>query len=915
MVTEQRGKYTYINGKPFPYRDGETILRFINRCLGRHAVPTLCQAPNLNPIGSCRLCSVELRNHQSGPTSVVASCHTPVMPGSYITTHSPNLQKLRKHILELILTDHPLDCQTCEADGKCELQRIAIKLDVSDTRYLPGKNHLQYKPDTSHPYMRSDLSKCINCYRCVAACDEVQGQFVLSMFGRGFDSRIIKDQDLDFNQSTCVACGACAQTCPTSAISDRYKFATSPATEKERTICTYCGVGCNLEVAVEGDQVLSIEAPYDAEVNQGHACLKGRYAFGFYNHRDRLKDPQLRDGNSFKAVSWDRAYQLIAEKLTEIKTQFGADAIAGISSSRCTNEENYLMQKFMRAVIGTNNIDGCARLCHAPTATGLQQTFGTGAATNSIKDLKKADCILVIGANPTTAHPVTGARIKQQAIKGKTLIVIDPRKTELARYADYHLQLRPGTNVAVLNLMLYYIFQNNWEDNEFLKARCEGYDDFQKRVLAIDVDHLEQVSGVSRELIKLAAQSYANADRAMSFHGLGVTEHSQGTYAVQLIADLAMVTGNIGRPGVGVNPLRGQNNVQGAADMGVQPNQGAGYLDVSDPEVRQHYEHWYQVPFPTNKGLTIPEMLDAALAGRLKALWIMGEHVLQTEPNTEKVKQALANLDLLIVQELFMTETAEMAHLVLPGASFLEKSGTFTNGERRIQQVNQVVSPIGNAKCDGQIMVEIMQYMNYDQPDYDHKQVLKEISQVVPFFQGVTWDSLGTNGIQWPVLENGVGTEILHVDSFKRGKGKLIFKDFEESKELLEHAGNYPFILTTNRALEHYNCGTMTRRTDLKDLLTEDQLLMNPIDADSMGIRDGEIIKVSSARGEIHIRVKKSPEVKPGILSTTFHFPEILVNKLMSDVCDSETICPEYKVVSVDVSKIEPVWKSQASHQ
>ena len=812
--------------------------------------------------------------------------------------------------MELILSDHPLNCQSCEADGNCQLQRVATQMGIADARYATKETHTWYPKDTSHVFMRADLSKCINCYRCIAACDEVQGQFVLSMYGRGYDSRIIKDQDVSFDQSSCVACGACSQTCPTSAISDRFKFAASPENKKIRTICTYCGVGCNLEVAVSGDQVFNISAPYDAEVNHGHACLKGRYAFGFYNHKDRLKDPLWRNGDKFQTISWDKAYSEIAERINTIKAEYGPDAIAGISSSRCTNEENYLMQKFMRAVIGTNNIDGCARLCHAPTAIGLQQTFGTGAATNSIKDLAQTDCMLVIGANPTTAHPVTGARIKQQAIKGKTLIVIDPRKTELARYADYHLQLRPGTNLAVLNMMSYYIIKNQWQDNDFLINRCEGYDEFSKRVLDIDLKKLEEVSGVSRELVKLAAKSYASAERAMSFHGLGVTEHAQGTYAVQLIADLAMLTGNIGRPGVGVNPLRGQNNVQGAADMGVQPNQGAGYLDMYDPEVGKHFEHWYGVPSPSGKGLTIPEMLDAALAGDLKALWIMGEHVLQTEPNTEKVAKALANLDLLVVQELFMTDTAGMAHVVLPGASFLEKSGTFTNGERRIQKVNQVVNSIGNAKCDGQIITEIMQHMNYPQPDYHHEQVLSEISKVVPFFEGVDWDSLGNNGRQWPVLKDGAGTEILHQESFKRGKGKLLFNDFEESPELITHSAKFPFILTTNRALEHYNCGTMTRRTDLLELLPEDRLLINHDDANKLGIKDGETIKLASARGHINLPVQVSQSVKPGILSTTFHFPEILVNKLMGDVCDSEAICPEYKVIAVEITKTAPSWKS-----
>ncbi|MGI9545445.1 MAG: formate dehydrogenase subunit alpha [Cyclobacteriaceae bacterium] len=895
----------YINGKPFSYVEGETILTFLQRHLGQQAVPTLCDAPNLDPIGACRVCSVEVKSDQHGPAKTVASCHALVQKNSYIRTHSSSIKKLRHNILELVLTDHPLDCLICEANGNCELQTVAAQVGIREVRYPAGKNHQDQPTDTSHPFMVSDLSKCINCYRCIAACDEVQGEFVLSMYGRGFDSRIIKSLDNSFDESDCVACGACAQTCPTAAISDVFKPAAAAVQKTVRTVCTYCGVGCNLEVAVNNGEVLSIAAPYDAEVNQGHACLKGRYAFKFYNHPDRLKAPLIKRNGIFEEVSWNEAYDFIAEKLTKIKERYGPDAIAGISSSRCTNEENYLMQKFMRAVIGTNNIDGCARLCHAPTATGMQRAFGTGAATNSITDLEMTNCILVVGANPTTAHPVTGAKMKQQAIKGKTLIVIDPRETEIARYADYHLQLRPGTNVAVLDMMLHFIVKEGWVDRDFVNERCEGYEEFEKQILQIDIDALEKVSGVNRKLVKAAAMAYAQAPTAMSFHGLGVTEHSQGTFAVMLIADLAMLTGNIGKVGAGVNPLRGQNNVQGAADMGVQPNQGAGYLDVADPAIRKHYEDCYGVPVPGGKGLTIPEMLEASTARDLRALWIMGEHVLQTEPNTDKVEKALDSLDLLIVQELFMTDTAKKAHVVLPGASFLEKSGTFTNGERRVQRVNQVVEPLGNSKPDGQILVDMMNHMGYHQPKYHPDLALKEIAKVVPFFEGIRWDELGIQGKQWPVDTQGKDTKILHSESFKNGKGNIVFKAFKETEELEKHAHNYPFILTTNRELEHYNCGTMTRRTGAMALMDEDVLLVNPKDASAQGWKDGERVEMSSPRGAIEITIRISEAVKSGVVSTTFHFPEVLVNKLASDVCDSEAICPEYKVIAVAIKKIK----------
>lgn len=899
----------YINDKPYSFAEGDTILNFVRRHFERDYVPTLCDAPNLEPFGSCRVCSVDVAMEKGGPTRVQASCHTPIIPNSYIYTHSQRINKLRKNIIELVLTDHPLDCLTCEVNNNCELQTVAARVGIRDVRYPEGKNHLDRKKDLSHPYMTSDLSKCINCFRCVRACDEVQGQLVLSMAGRGFDSRIIKGLDQSFFESDCVSCGACAQACPTSAISDVFESKSIVYDEKIRTVCTYCGVGCNLDVAITNGEIKSIQAPYDAEVNQGHTCLKGRFAFSFYNHPERLRTPLIRRNGELEPATWEEAYDYIQDKLTKIKAEHGPDAIAGISSARCTNEENYLMQKFIRAVIGTNNIDSCARVCHSPTAIGMQRTFGTGAATNSIIDLKFTDCIMVIGANPTDAHPVTGAKLKQFAMKGKTSIVIDPRRTELARYATYHLALRPGTNVAVLNMLLYYIISEGLEDKSFIESRTEGYEEFRQHILSLDIDELSRVSGIKKDLARKAAIAYASAPNAMSFHGLGVTEHSQGTYTVMLIADLAMITGNIGRRGVGVNPLRGQNNVQGAADMGCQPYQGAGYLDITDPEVHRLYESFYGATLPKHAGLKIPEMYDAALKGKLKALWLMGEDNVQTDPNTQHVVSALNELDLLVVQEIFMTETAKMAHVVLPAASFLEKSGTFTNGERRIQRVQQVVAPLEGTRPDGQIIVEIMNRMGYAQPPYDPDQLLQEISQIVPFFAGVKWDELGNNGKQWPVMPDGTDTEILHVGSFKRGKGKFQVATYKETEELVNHSKEFPYILTTNRELEHYNSGAMTRRTANAEILRDDVLLIHPDDAARHLIQEGEMVCVISPRGKIDIKARITDEVIPGVLSSTFHFPEVRMNDLTSSVSDSEAMCPEYKVVAVNIRKSKGKYK------
>jgi formate dehydrogenase major subunit len=902
-------KVAYINNAPYEIQEGESILNFLKRNFGQDYVPTLCDAPNLDPFGSCRVCSVDVAMTANGSAKAMASCHTPVMPDYYIYPHSERIQQLRKNIVELVLTDHPLDCLTCEVNNNCELQTVAARVGVRDVRYPAGKNHGDKKKDLSHPYMTSDFTKCINCFRCVRACDEVQGQFVLSMAGRGFESHIVKGMESSFFESECVSCGACAQACPTSAISDIYESKSIVFDKKERTICTYCGVGCNLEVATVNGKIKSIQAPYNADVNKGHTCLKGRYAFAFYNHPDRLKSPMIKRNGEFEAVSWDEAYDFIAEKLQDIKAKYGPDSIAGISSARATNEENYLMQKFMRAVIGTNNIDSCARVCHSPTAIGMQRTFGTGAATNSIIDLKSTDCIMVIGANPTAGHPVTGAKLKQVAISGRTSIVIDPRRTEMAKYATYHLQLRPGTNVAVLNMMLYYIVSEGLEDKEFIQNRTEGYDEFKQHILNLNVDEMERVSGVDRELVRKAAIAYAGAPNAMSFHGLGVTEHSQGTFTIMQITDLAMITGNIGRPGVGVNPLRGQNNVQGAADMGCQPYQGAGYLDVSDPANHKKYELFYNAKLPDYAGLKIPQMYDAALNDQLKALWVLGEDMAQTDPNTHHVVSALSKLDLFVVQELFMTETAKLATVILPAASFLEKSGTFTNGERRIQRVNKVVEPIEGTKSDGQIIADIMNKMGYAQADYNPETLLEEIAQIVPFFEGVKWKELGINGKQWPVNKEGKGTPILHTDSFKRGKGKFVYNDWKESEELVKNAKEYPYIITTNRELEHYNCGAMTRRTNNVKIITDDVLIINPQDAAKHLIMEGDYVCVESARGKVDIKARISDEVKPGVLSSTFHFPEIMLNNITSSVSDSEAMCPEYKVVAVNIRKSKGEYK------
>ena len=900
----------YINNIAHIIKQGETILEFVRRIETVESIPTMCQDDRLENFGSCRVCSVDVAREKDGPMKTVASCHTPVFDGAYIYHNTERIKRLRKNIVEMVLSDYPAD-KVFPQEGKnpTEFQKTIAQIGIPNIRYPQGDNNLNIEKDNSHPYIKSDLSQCINCYRCVRACEEIQGEMILGMSGRGFATNIIKGFDTDFKLSACVSCGACVQTCPTEALTDKFETKTLIPDETIRTTCTYCGVGCQLDVSIIGGKIKGIQSPVTAEVNQGHTCLKGRFAFQFYNHPDRLTDPLIKKNGSFEVVSWEEAYNFMTKKLLKVKKAYGANAIGCISSSRATNEENYLMQKMTRVALNTNNIDGCARVCHAPTAYGMQKAFGTGAATNSINDIELTDCIFLFGANPTEAHPVTGAKIKQLFMQGVTSIVVDPVITKLAALAKYHLQLRPGTNVALLNMMAHYIIKDDAVNKEFIQKYTEYFETFKDHVLDLNMDDLEELTGVSKHLVREAALAYAKSDNAMEFHGLGVTEHFQGSKTVMLLSNLAMMTANIGRPGVGLNPLRGQNNVQGAADMGVQPHQGAGYMDINNLEIQKYYANKYGVPkMPENEGLKIPEMLEAAIAGKFKALWIMGEDTLMTDPNTNHIRKAMKELDILIVQELFMSATAEMADVVLPASSYFEKNGTFTNGERRVQRVNQVIEPIGNTKSDGQMIIDMMYKLGYEQDTgrtYDASKILDEIADVIPFMKGITWERLGENGLQWPVLEDGTDTQIIHKNgSFKRGKGKFHHFDFEETPELVEHQKKYPFILTTARQLEHYNAGTMTRRTDNQKISPMDYLEINPLDAADKNINADDTVRIFSDRGGVEIPVKLTYLVKPGVVRTTFHQPEIFINMVTGNVGDEYTLTPEYKVVAVDFEKI-----------
>jgi formate dehydrogenase alpha subunit len=842
------------------------------------AIPAFCHDPRLSSGGHCRACLVEMDGRW------VAACTTPARDQASVITESESLRDYRRDLGELMVSE-------CAPRGY-----------VGDALRGWGVDGRRYarppdgeRRDASHPYLRLDLDACILCRRCVRACEEIQGQFVYAIEGRGQGSQLAWGTKR-FADSSCVSCGACVSACPSGAISsvdlEREDRDLAFATEV-RTTCGYCGVGCQLDVRVTGDRIAHIQGA-KAEVNQGHACVKGRFAHGFTRHPDRLKTPLIRRDGRLVESSWEEAIHFVARELMRRE-----GSVAGLSSSRCTNEENYLFQKWMRAGLHTNDVDSCARVCHAPSAMGMRAALGTGAATNSLADIDRADLLLVIGANVTAAHPVTGARIRQAALRGTPLVVIDPRRTELAEIADVHLQLRPGTNVPVLNALAAVLVEEDLVDHPFLAERVEGWEAFRAFIVAHTPEAAERLSGVPAEKIRDAARRYGRAARPMALHGLGVTEHFQGSEAVMLICNLALLKGALGREGVGVNPLRGQNNVQGSADMGCQPDLLTGYASVDDPAVRARFESIWGRPLPATPGRTLPRMYEAALRGEIRAMVILGEDVLQTDPNARHTRAALEKLEFLVVQELFLSETAQLAHVVLPGASFLEKDGTFTNGERRIQRVRRALPPFPGALADWEILLALMAATGYPQPFGEPGEIMDEIARVAPIFAGVSYDRLRDDGLQWPVpTRDHPGTPILHRESFPIGRGRLSRVEFVPSPELREG-----LTLVTGRRLEHYNAGTMTRRTQNLTLAPDERLEMHPDDANARGIRTGDWVRLASAHGETIVPAEITTRLRPGTVFLTFHFPATRTNALTGLVRDRLSDCPEYKVTSVEVRR------------
>jgi formate dehydrogenase major subunit len=897
-----------IDGKPVTVPAGTSVLRAA--ALAGVDIPKLCATDLLEPFGSCRLCLVEIAGRGGYP----ASCTTPVEAGMQVRTQSDKLGQLRRNVMELYISDHPLDCLTCPANGNCELQDMAGVVGLRHVRYgYNGKNHLDSPKDESNPYFVFDPSKCIVCSRCVRACEEVQGTFALTIQGRGFNSVVSPGQHEPFIDSECVSCGACVQACPTATLMEKTIVEKGQAEHSVITTCGYCGVGCSFKAEMKGNEVVRMVPNKDGQPNYGHSCVKGRFAWGYATHPDRVTKPLIREriSDPWREVSWEEAISYAAAGLMRVRQKYGKNSVGAITSSRCTNEETYLVQKLVRAAFGNNNVDTCARVCHSPTGYGLKTAFGTSAGTQDFASVRKADVIMVIGCNPTDGHPVFASMIKRRIREGAKLIVIDPRAIDLVRTphveATYHLQLRPGTNVALLNAMAHVVVTEGLANEDFVAERCEinNYRTWKEFIARPynSPEAVEELIGVPAQMIRAAARLYATGGRAAIYYGLGVTEHSQGSTAVLAMANLAMATGNLGREGVGVNPLRGQNNVQGSCDVGSFPHELTGYRHISDPTLRASFEKAWGVKLDPEPGLRIPNMFDAALDGSFKGLYIQGEDIAQSDPNTHHVIAALEAMEFIVIQDIFFNETAKYAHVFLPGSSFLEKNGTFTNAERRISRVRKVIPPLAG-KEDWEVTAALSNALDYPM-NYSHpSEIMDEIAHLTPTFAGVSYDLLDRVGsVQWPCNEKAPeGTPVMHVGQFVRGKGNFTLTEYIPTAE--QTSRRYPLILTTGRILTQYNVGTQTRRTANTIWHSEDRLEIHPYDAEQRGIRNGDLVELSSRAGSTILRALITERMQPGVVYTTFHHPESGANVVTTELSDWATNCPEYKVTAVQVMPV-----------
>ena len=874
-------------------------------------VPKLCATDSLEPFGSCRLCLVEIDGRKGTP----ASCTTPAEAGMVVHTQTARLQELRKGVMELYISDHPLDCLTCSANGNCELQTQAGVVGLRNVRYgvgaQAGAHHCDLEKDESNPYFTYDPSKCIVCNRCVRACEETQGTFALTISGRGFESRVSAGQDQSFIESDCVSCGACVEACPTATLQEKSIIELGQPEHSIITTCAYCGVGCGFKAEMKGNTVVRMVPWKEGQANEGHSCVKGRFAWGYATHQDRITTPMIRDkiSDPWRIVDWEEALSYAAARIKKIQVEHGIDSVGGITSSRCTNEETYLVQKLVRAAFGNNNVDTCARVCHSPTGYGLGQTMGTSAGTQTFKSVQHADVILVIGANPTDAHPVFASRMKRRLRKGAKLIVIDPRKIDLVSSvhvkAEHHLALKPGTNVAIITALAHVVVTEGLIADAYVKERCEdqSFKDWSEFVSKVEnsPEAFEAITGVPAGEVRAAARLYASGPNSAIYYGLGVTEHAQGSTMVLGIANLAMACGMVGREGVGISPLRGQNNVQGSCDMGSFPHELPGYRHISDTTTRTLFEDAWGVTLSPEPGLRIPNMFEAALDGSFKGLYCQGEDIVQSDPNTQHVEAALSAMECIVIQDIFLNETAKFAHVFLPGSSFLEKDGTFTNAERRISRVSQVMPPKAGL-ADWEVTLKFAHALGYKM-HYDHpEQIMQEIADLTPSFQGVSYEKIERLGsLQWPCNEDTQegGTPTMHIDHFVRGKGKFFNTQYIASEEKVTQ--KFPLLLTTGRILSQYNVGAQTRRTLNNIWHSEDRLEIHPHDALERGIKHMEWIGMESRAGRTVLRAEISERMQPGVVFTTFHFPESGANVITTDSSDWATNCPEYKVTAVQV--------------
>lgn len=897
-----------IDGRQISVPAGTSVLRAA--ALMGTRIPKLCASDNLEAFGSCRLCAVQIEGQRGYP----AACTTPVSEGMQVMTQNARLARLRRNVMELYISDHPLDCLTCPANGDCELQDMAGVVGLREVRYgFGGENHLDSKTDDSNPYFSFDPSKCIVCSRCVRACDEVQGTFALTVEGRGFDSVISAGQSEAFMDSECVSCGACVQACPTSTLMEKSVIDYGQPEHSVVTTCAYCGVGCSFKAEMKGDQLIRMVPYKGGAANQGHSCVKGRFAFGYATHKDRIRKPMVRNtiDEPWREVEWEEAIDFAAQRLKATQQTYGRESIGGITSSRCTNEETYLVQKLVRAAFGNNNTDTCARVCHSPTGYGLKATLGESAGTQTFDSVQQADVILVIGANPTDAHPVFASQLRRRLREGASLIVADPRRIDLLdtphACQSHHLPLRPGSNVALINALAHVVVNEGLEDTEFINRRCDPQTYRAWRSFISDQRHSPEATqahtGVPAELVRQAARLYATGGNGAIYYGLGVTEHSQGSTMVMGIANLAMATGNLGREGVGVNPLRGQNNVQGSCDMGSFPHELPGYQHVADVAVRERFEKAWGVALDPEPGLRIPNMFDLAIAGRFKALYVQGEDIAQSDPNTRHVEAALRSLDCLIVQDIFFNETAKYAHVLLPGSTFLEKNGTFTNAERRINRVRKVMPPLAG-KEDWEITLDLAAALGYPMSYTHPSEIMDEIAALTPTFTGVSYEKLERLGsIQWPCnAAHPDGSPTMHVENFPIGLGRFAVTEYVATTERATR--RYPLLLTTGRILSQYNVGAQTRRTENQRWHDEDVLDIHASDAELRGIREGDWVGISSRAGETVMRARLSERMQPGVVYTTFHHPGSGANVVTTDNSDWATNCPEYKVTAVQVERV-----------